>query len=204
MEYMCSLTGKRADELEKELSGLVFRVPDAGGDGPQFVSEDEYLSGNVREKLRVAELAAEADEIYRINVEALEKVQPKELSASEISVRLGTIWIPPGDVEEFMFGLLDTPNYARWNIKVHLAKYTGEWQIEGKSRDKGNVKADNTYGTHRASAYKIIEDTLNLRDTRIFDYVEDEGGKKKAVLNKEETAIAQGKQDLIRDRKSVV
>ena len=198
MEYMCSLTGKRADELEKELSGLVFRVPDAGGDGPQFVSEDEYLSGNVREKLRVAELVAEEDEIYRINVEALEKVQPKELSASEISVRLGTIWIPPGDVEEFMFGLLDTPNYARWNIKVHLAKYTGEWQIEGKSRDKGNVKADNTYGTHRASAYKIIEDTLNLRDTRIFDYVEDEGGKKKAVLNKEETAIAQGKQDLIR------
>ncbi len=198
MEYMCSLTGKNADELEKELSGLIFRIPDVKGKDPQFVSEDEYLSGNVREKLRVAKLAAQADEMYQINVEALEKVQPKELTASEISVRLGTTWIPPGDIEEFMFGLLDTPNYAKWNIKVRLAKYTGEWQIEGKSQDKGNVKANNTYGTHRASAYKIIEDTLNLRDTRIFDYEEDAEGKKKPILNKEETAIAQGKQDLIK------
>ena len=198
MEYMCSLTGKNADELEKELSGLIFRIPDVKGKDPQFVSEDEYLSGNVREKLRVAKLAAQADEMYQINVEALEKVQPKELTASEISVRLGTTWIPPGDIEKFMFGLLDTPNYAQWNIKVRLAKYTGEWQIEGKSQDKGNVKANNTYGTHRASAYKIIEDTLNLRDTRIFDYEVDAEGKKKAMLNKEETAIAQGKQDLIK------
>lgn len=198
MEYMCSLTGKSAEELEKELSGVIFRIPDAKGKEPQFVSEDEYLSGNVREKLKVAELAAQADEVYQTNVEALKKVQPKELTASEISVRLGTIWIPEKDIAEFIFELLDTPNYVRWDIKVHLAKYTGEWQIEGKSRDKGNVKANNTYGTHRASAYKIIEDTLNLRDTRIYDYEVDNTGKKKAILNKEETAIAQGKQDLIK------
>ncbi len=198
MEYMCSLTGKSAEELEKELSGRIFRLPDVNGKEPHFVSEDEYLSGNVREKLKAAELAAQADEIYQTNVEALKKVQPKELTASEISVRLGTIWIPEEDVAEFMFKLLDTPNYARWDIKVYLAKYTGEWKIEGKSQDKGNVKANNTYGTHRASAYKIIEDTLNLRDTRIYDYEVDDDGKKKAVLNKEETAIAQGKQDLIK------
>ena len=198
MEYMCSLTGKSAEELEKELSGVIFRLPDANGKEPQFVTEDEYLSGHVREKLKVAKLAAQTEEMYQVNVAALEKVQPKELTASEISVRLGTTWIPASDFEEFMFELLDTPNYARWNIKVHLAKCTGEWQIEGKSQDKGNVKANNTYGTHRASAYKIIEDTLNLRDVRIFDYVEDAYGKKKAVLNKKETAIAQGKQDLIK------
>ncbi|MCI8792278.1 MAG: N-6 DNA methylase [Eubacterium sp.] len=198
MEYMCSLTGKNADELEKELSGMIFRTPDVIGKEPQFVSEDEYLSGNVREKLKVAKLAAQTDERYQINVAALEKVQPKELTASEISVRLGTTWIPPDDIQEFMFELLDTPNYAKFNMKVRLSKYTGEWQIEGKSQDKGNVKANNTYGTHRASAYKIIEDTLNLRDTRIYDYEVDAEGKKKAILNKEETAIAQGKQDLIK------
>lgn len=198
MEYMCSLTGKNADELEKELSGMIFRTPDVIVKEPQFVSEDEYLSGNVREKLKVAKLAAQTDERYQINVAALEKVQPKELTASEINVRLGTTWIPPEDIEEFMFGLLDTPNYVQWNIKVRMAKYTGEWQVEAKSRDKGNVKANNTYGTHRASAYKIIEDTLNLRDTRIYDYEVDAEGKKKAILNKEETAIAQGKQDLIK------
>ena len=198
MEYMCSLTGKSAEELEKELSGVIFRVPDVKGKEPHFVSEDEYLSGNVREKLKTAELAAQADEAYQSNVEALKKVQPKELTASEISVRLGATWIPESDVEDFMFGLLDTPNYAKWNIKVHLAEYTGEWQVEGKSQDKGNVKANNTYGTHRANAYKIIEDTLNLRDTRIYDYEEGADGKKKAILNKKETAIAQGKQDLIK------
>ena len=198
MEYMCSLTGKSAEEVEKELSGVIFRIPDVKGKEPHFVSEDEYLSGNVREKLKTAELAAQADEVYQSNVEALKKVQPKELTASEISVRLGTTWIPESDVEDFMFGLLDTPNYAKWNIKVHLAEYTGEWQVEGKSQDKGNVKANNTYGTHRANAYKIIEDTLNLRDTRIYDYEEGADGKKKAILNKKETAIAQGKQDLIK------
>ena len=199
MEYMCSLTGKDAAEIERELSGVIFRLPDMRGEGePEFVSEDEYLSGNVRQKLREARLAAQSDPVYESNVEALLKVQPKDLTASEISVRLGTTWIPTQDVEDFMFGLLETPNYARWHMKVQFFQLTGEWQIEGKSNDKGNVKANNTYGTHRASAYKIIEDTLNLRDTRIYDYVEDEEGKKKAILNKKETAIAQGKQDLIK------
>ena len=198
MDYMCSLTGKNAEEIEQELSGVIFRLPDVAGGEPEFVSEDEYLSGNVREKLKEAKLAAAASEVYKVNVEALEKVQPKDLTASEISVRLGATWIPISDVSEFMFQLLDTPNYNRWNIKIHFSKFTGEWNIEGKSNDKGNPKANNAYGTHRVNAYKIIEDTLNLRDTRVYDYIPTEDGKKKAVLNKEETAIAQGKQDLIK------
>ena len=198
MDYMCSLTGKSAEEIEQELSGVIFRLPDVAGGEPKFVSEDEYLSGNVREKLKEAKLAARASEAYQSNVEALEKVQPKDLTASEISVRLGATWIPISDVSEFMFQLLDTPNYNRWNIKIHFSKFTGEWNIEGKSNDKGNPKANNAYGTHRVNAYKIIEDTLNLRDTRVYDYIPTEDGKKKAVLNKEETAIAQGKQDLIK------
>lgn len=198
MDYMCSLTGKSAEEIERELSGVIFRLPNVAGGEPEFVSEDEYLSGNVREKLKEAKLAAAASEVYQTNVEALEKVQPKDLTASEISVRLGATWIPISDVSEFMFQLLDTPNYSRWNIKIHFSKFTGEWNIEGKSNDKGNPKANNAYGTHRVNAYKIIEDTLNLRDTRVYDYIPTEDGKKKAVLNKEETAIAQGKQDLIK------
>ena len=198
MDYMCSLTGKSAEEIEQELSGVIFRLPDVAGGEPMFVSEDEYLSGNVREKLKEAKLAAQASGVYQSNVEALEKVQPKDLTASEISVRLGATWIPISDVSEFMFQLLDTPNYSRWNIKIHFSKFTGEWNIEGKSNDKGNPKANNAYGTHRVNAYKIIEDTLNLRDTRVYDYIPTEDGKKKAVLNKEETAIAQGKQDLIK------
>ncbi|MBR1740839.1 MAG: N-6 DNA methylase [Lachnospiraceae bacterium] len=198
MEYMCSLTGKSAEEIEKELSGAIFRLPDAEGKEPVFVSEDEYLSGNVREKLRVAELAAETSELYRSNVEALKKVQPEDLPASEISVRLGTTWIPEEDISDFIFELLDTPYYTQPKIKVHFSRYTGEWQIEGKSVDKGNMKAVNTYGTDRANAYRIIEDSLNLRDTKIFDYVIDDDGKRKPVLNKKETAIAQGKQDIIK------
>ena len=198
MDYMCSLTGKNAEEIERELSGVIFRLPNVAGGEPEFVSEDEYLSGNVREKLKEAKLAAAASGVYKTNVEALERVQPKDLTASEISVRLGATWIPISDVSEFMFQLLDTPNYSRWNIKIHFSKFTGEWNIEGKSNDKGNPKANNAYGTHRVNAYKIIEDTLNLRDTRVYDYIPTEDGKKKAVLNKEETAIAQGKQDLIK------
>ncbi len=198
MDYMCSLTGKSAEEIERELSGVIFRLPNVSGGEPEFVSEDEYLSGNVREKLKEAKLAVATSEVYKVNVEALEKVQPKDLTASEISVRLGATWIPISDVSEFMFQLLDTPNYNRWNIKIHFSKFTGEWNIEGKSNDKGNPKANNAYGTHRVNAYKIIEDTLNLRDTRVYDYIPTEDGKKKAVLNKEETAIAQGKQDLIK------
>lgn len=198
MPFMAKLTGKTEEELEQELSGVVFRLPESDTENPKYVSEDEYLSGNVREKLKVAELAAQADVRYQVNVTALQKVQPKDLSASEINIRLGTTWLPESDVEDFMFQLLNTPNYMQWRIKVHFSKYTGEWQVEGRSLDKGNVKANNTYGTTRANAYRIIEDTLNLRDVRIYDYVEDEDGKKKAILNKKETAIAQGKQDLIK------
>lgn len=198
MPFMAKLTGKTEEELEQELSGVVFRLPESDTENPKYVSEDEYLSGNVREKLKVAELAAQADVRYQVNVTALQKVQPKDLSASEINIRLGATWLPESDVEDFMFQLLNTPNYMQWKIKVHFSKYTGEWQVEGRSLDKGNVKANNTYGTTRVSAYRIIEDTLNLRDVRIYDYVEDDDGKKKAVLNKKETAIAQGKQDLIK------
>lgn len=198
MPFMAKLTGKTEEELEQELSGVIFRLPESDTENPKYVSEDEYLSGNVREKLKVAELAAQADVRYQVNVTALQKVQPKDLSASEINIRLGTTWLPESDVEDFMFQLLNTPNYMQWKIKVHFSKYTGEWQVEGRSLDKGNVKANNTYGTTRVSAYRIIEDTLNLRDVRIYDYVEDDDRKKKAVLNKKETAIAQGKQDLIK------
>lgn len=198
MPFMAKLTGKTEEELEQELFGVVFRLPESDTENPKYVSEDEYLSGNVREKLKVAELAAQADVRYQVNVTALQKVQPKDLSASEINIRLGATWLPESDVEDFMFQLLNTPNYMQWKIKVHFSKYTGEWQVEGRSLDKGNVKANNTYGTTRVSAYRIIEDTLNLRDVRIYDYVEDDDGKKKAVLNKKETAIAQGKQDLIK------
>lgn len=160
---------------------------------------DEYLSGNVREKLRIAKNSAELyPEDYKVNVEALQKVQPKDLTASEISVRLGATWLPPDDVQEFIFHLLETPRYAQWNIKVHFSPFTSEWNIEGKSYDKGNVRAYNTYGTSRINAYKIIEETLNLKDVRIFDYIEDDEGKKKAVLNKKETAIAQSKQEMIK------
>ena len=199
MEYLCSLTGKSAGEVEEELKGVIFRLPESEGmEQPRFVSEDEYLSGNVRKKLREAKRAAEFSEVYRSNVEALEKVQPKDLTASEISVRLGATWIPESDIADFMFELLQTPNYSQWKIKVHFSRHTGEWNIEGKSMDRGNPRVTNTYGTNRVNAYKIIEDTLNLRDTRVFDYVEDEEGKRKPILNRKETAIAQGKQDLIK------
>ena len=199
MEYLCSLTGKSAGEVEEELKGVIFRLPESEGmEQPRFVSEDEYLSGNVRKKLREAKQAAEISETYRSNVEALEKVQLKDLTASEISVRLGATWIPESDIADFMFELLQTPNYSQWKIKVHFSRHTGEWNIEGKSMDRGNPRVTNTYGTNRVNAYKIIEDTLNLRDTRVFDYVEDEEGKRKPILNRKETAIAQGKQDLIK------
>lgn len=199
MDYLCSLTGKSAGEVEEELKGVIFRLPESEGmEQPRFVSEDEYLSGNVRKKLREAKQAAEISEMYRSNVEALEKVQPKDLTASEISVRLGATWIPESDIADFMFELLQTPNYSQWKIKVHFSRHTGEWNIEGKSMDRGNPRVINTYGTNRVNAYKIIEDTLNLRDTRVFDYMEDEAGKRKPILNRKETAIAQGKQDLIK------
>lgn len=202
MEYMCSLTGKTEQEIYEELKGVIFLNPMYGyGNSAErkYLMADEYLSGNVREKLAWAKKSAEVyPEDYQINVEALEKVQPKDLTASEIFVQLGTTWLPEEIAQQFMYEFLDTPVYARWNIKVHYSKLTGEWNVEGKSYDRGNLKAYNTYGTKRVNAYKIIEDTLNMKDVRVFDYIEDDEGKKKAVLNKKETAIAQSKQELIK------
>ena len=202
MEYMCSLTGKTEEEIYQELKGVIFLNPMygyGGSDEQKYLMADEYLSGNVREKLAWAKKSAEVyPEDYKINVEALEKVQPKDLTASEIFVQLGTTWLPEEIAQQFMYEFLDTPVYARWNIKVHYSKLTGEWNVEGKSYDRSNLKAYNTYGTKRVNAYKIIEDTLNMKDVRVFDYMEDDEGKKKAVLNKKETAIAQSKQELIK------
>ena len=202
MEYMCSLTGKTEEEVYQELKGVIFLNPVygyGGSDEQKYLMADEYLSGNVRKKLAWAKKSAEVyPEYYKINVEALEKVQPKDLTASEIFVQLGTTWLPEEIAQQFMYEFLDTPVYARWNIKVHYSKLTGEWNVEGKSYDRGNLKAYNTYGTKRVNAYKIIEDTLNMKDVRVFDYMEDDEGKKRAILNKKETAIAQSKQELIK------
>ena len=202
MDYMMELSGKSENEIFEDLKGVIFLNPlyEYGNSyEPKYLMADEYLSGNVREKLRITKNSAELyPEDYKVNVEALQKVQPKDLTASEISVRLGATWLPPDDVQEFIFHLLETPRYAQWNIKVHFSPFTSEWNIEGKSYDKGNVRAYNTYGTSRINAYKIIEETLNLKDVRIFDYIEDDEGRKKAVLNKKETAIAQSKQEMIK------
>jgi N12 class adenine-specific DNA methylase/adenine-specific DNA methylase len=202
MDYMSSLTGKTEEELFADLRGVIFLNPMHGYGDPteqKYLPADEYLSGNVREKLQWAKRSAElSPEDYAENVTALEAVQPVDLSASEISVRLGATWLPTEIVEQFMFELFDTPRYCQWNIHVHFSSYTGEWNVEGKSYDRGNVKAYNAYGTSRINGYKIMEETLNLKDVRIFDYVEDENGRKTAILNKKETAIAQGKQELIK------
>lgn len=202
MDYMMELSGKSENEIFEDLKGVIFLNPlyEYGNSyEPKYLTADEYLSGNVRGKLKIAKNSAELyPEDYKVNVEALQKVQPQDLTASEISVRLGATWLPPDDVQEFIFHLLETPRYAQWNIKVHFSPFTSEWNIEGKSYDKGNVRAYNTYGTSRINAYKIIEETLNLKDVRIFDYIEDDEGRKKAVLNKKETAIAQSKQEMIK------
>ena len=202
MPYMMELTGKSEQELFEDLKGVIFMNPmhTSDYDGrPKYLPADEYLSGNVREKLEWARRSAELyPEDYSENVRALEAVQPVDLTASEISVRLGATWLPPEIAEQFMFELFGTPRYCQWNIHVHFSQYTGEWNVEGKSYDRTNVKAYNTYGTSRINGYKIMEETLNLKDVRIFDYIEDENGKKTAVLNKKETAIAQGKQELIK------
>ena len=203
MDYMVQLTGKTEAEIVHDLEGVIFLNPlygFGGNGGEKYLPADEYLSGNVREKLAWAKKSAELSPAdYRANVEALERVQPADLTASEISVRLGATWLPPEIVEQFMFQLLSTPRYCQWNIKVRYSHYTGEWNVEGKAYDRGNVKANSTYGTSRINAYKIIEQTLNLRDVKIFDYFEDASGKKVAVLNRNETAIAQGKQALIKE-----
>lgn len=201
MEYMQSLTGKEENELFNDLKGVIFLNPlyeDNNENLSKYFTADEYLSGNVREKLAIARNSAKVDSHFNINVEALEKVQPEDLTASEISVRLGSTWLPVDIVQQFIYEFLNTPGYAKSSIIVHYSKYTGEWSIDGKSYDRSNVKAYNTYGSARINAYRIIEETLNLKDVRIFDYVEDIDGNRKAVLNKKETAIAQSKQELIK------
>lgn len=201
MEYMQSLTGKEENELFNDLKGVIFLNPlyeENNDNQSKYFTADEYLSGNVREKLAIARNSAKVDSRFSINVEALEKVQPEDLTASEISVRLGSTWLPVDIVQQFIYKFLNTPGYAKSSIIVHYSKYTGEWSIDGKSYDRSNVKAYNTYGSARINAYRIIEETLNLKDVRIFDYVEDIDGNRKAVLNKKETAIAQSKQELIK------
>lgn len=197
LEFMQSLLNIDMDKIIKELEGEIFNVPEYG-EPNHWVTADEYLSGNVREKLKIAEQFAESDDRFQINVKYLKEVQPKDLSASEISVRLGSTWIPSDDIKVFIEYLLNPSWQVSRNINVHYMESTSEWYIDGKNYDKYNVKSYNTYGTSRANAYKIIEDTLNLKDVRIYDYHEDENGKKIAELNKKETAIAQAKQEQIK------
>ena len=200
MDYMSQLTDKDEEALFAELTGVVFLNPDyAEGVNEKYLPADEYLSGNVRQKLAIAQAKAAQNPQYQVNADALAQVQPTDLTASEISVRLGATWLDTGYVRQFIFETLGTPRSVQWGMKVHYSGITGEWRIEGKSKDRGNVKANSTYGTKRINAYEIIEDTLNLKDVRIFDYVYDADGRKTAVLNKKETAIAQSKQELIKE-----
>ena len=202
MDYMSRLTGKDEETLFSDLKGVIFLNPAYTGENDgheKYLPADEYLSGNVRQKLAVAQGKAEQDPQYQINADALAQVQPTDLTASEISVRLGATWLDTEYVRRFIFETLGTPRSAQWSMKVHYSGITGEWRIEGKSKDRGNVKAISTYGTKRINAYEIIETTLNLKDVRIFDYQYDEEGRRIAVLNKKETAIAQSKQELIKD-----
>lgn len=196
LPYMEQLTGKPKEEIIKDLQGVIFRIP--ATEPAQYVTADEYLSGNVRAKLITAEAAAKENPEFAVNAQALRQVIPQDLSAAEISVRLGTTWIPQEDIQRFVMELLTPSSYAGSRIRVRYTPINGDWFIENKSSDYGNVKADSTYGTKRASAYRIIEDTLNLRDTRIFDYVYDENGNKKAVFNAKETTAAQAKQEAIK------
>ena len=196
LPYMEQLTGKPKEEIIKDLQGVIFRIP--ATEPAQYVTADEYLSGNVRAKLITAQAAAKENPEFAVNAQALKQVIPQDLSAAEISVRLGTTWIPQEDIQRFVMELLTPSSYAQSRIRVRYTPINGDWFIENKSSDYGNVKADSTYGTKRASAYRIIEDTLNLRDTRIFDYVYDENGNKKAVFNAKETTAAQAKQEAIK------
>ena len=202
MEYMEQLTGKTSDELASELQGVIFRLPGPVPEGERsaYVTADEYLSGNVRRKLRQAQRAAQQDPAFAINVEALTAAQPKDLHASEIEVRLGATWIDKKYIQQFMYETFNTPNYLQRAIQVNYTSYTAEWQITGKnSVSENNVAAYTTYGTSRANAYKILEDSLNLRDVRIYDTVEDADGKERRVLNAKETTLAAQKQQAIRD-----
>lgn len=201
--FMASLMGgsEKIEQIKHDLAGVIFKDPESGDDPlVGWQTADEYLSGKVREKLKIARRAAERDPVYAINVEALEKVQPKDLTAGEIGVRLGTTWIPEDVIEDFTFELLGTPWQYQHRIHIRYSKVTGEWNVSEKSIDRSNIRSYNTYGTGRINAYKIIEDTLNLRDVRIFDTVQDADGREQRVLNKKETAIAQDKQDLIKQK----
>lgn len=198
LNYMQKLCGIDMDKMIKSLEGIIFNVPEYG-EPNHWVTADEYLSGNVREKLKIAEQFAKEDSSFNINVQKLKEVIPKDLTASEIGVKLGSTWIPPEIIRKFIFELLDTPSYNRWDIHVKYSNITSEWYIDGKSSDRNNVKAYTTYGTSRINAYKIIEQTLNLKDVKIFDTFIDEEGRKQRVLNKKETAIACSKQDSIKE-----
>ena len=200
MAYMEQLTGQTRDELASQLQGAIYRLPESAGDEPCYVTADEYLSGNIRSKLASARLAAEKDEAFQINVTALEKAMPRDLDASEIEVRLGATWIPPRYIQQFMLELLQPPIQARYRLRVAYSSATAEWRIENKSSVPAhNVAAYTTYGTGRASAYRILEDSLNLRDVRIYDTVQDADGKEKRVLNSKETTLAQQKQQAVKD-----
>ncbi len=196
LEYMAGLTGKSQEEIVQELQGVIFQVP--GSEPVRYVAADEYLSGNVREKLKIAEAAAEQDARLSVNVEALRQVIPKDLSAAEITVRLGTTWIPESEIQQFLMDLLTPEGNTAAKLKVHYVPFTNAWFIENKRFDSENVKANSIYGTKRASAYRIIEDTLNLKDTRVFDYEDGKHGNKKATLNGKETMVAQAKQEAIK------
>lgn len=204
MDFMCQLTGKTEQQIFEDLKGVIFLNPMykyGNGNNEKYLTADEYLSGNVREKLDFAKRSAKLyPDDYTVNVEALEKVQPVDLTAAEISVQLGANWIPIKYIEQFMYELLETPVRSQWNIRVNYSEYTGEWNIEGKSGDRGNLNATSTYGTDRMNAYRIIENTLNMRDVRVFDYIEDAEGKRKAVLNQKDTASAQQKQKIIKQK----
>lgn len=202
MPYMAELTELSEEDIANDLKGIIFKNPrsETNDDVESYFNADEYLSGNVRKKLQDAELAARRDpSVYEHNVRALKEVVPKDLDATDIDVRLGATWLPAKDIEKFIFETLDTPGYAKWDIKVHYSAFSANWNVEGKSVDKNNIKANMTYGTDRVNAYKIIEDSLNLRDTRVYDRVTDDEGKVKSVLNKHETMLAGQKQDALKE-----
>ena len=196
LEYMSNLTGKTEEQLIKELEGSIYKDPMLD----KYVTADEYLSGNIREKLKIAQEFSKNNLEYEINVKALESVKIKDLSASEISVRLGATWIPTNYIEQFMFELLETPTYNRKDINVNYSNYTSDWNITGKNIDWKNSRANTTYGTKRINAYQIIEKTLNLKDVQIFDNIINADGKEERKLNAKETAIAQGKQEIIKSK----
>ena len=196
IDYMIELTSMSKEDILNDLKESVFRIPNTD----EYVTADEYLSGNIREKLRIAEEVVKEDEKYKVNVEKLKEVMPRELNASEIGIKLGSTWIPPEYIQEFIFSLLEPSSYARDYIRVSYSEYTSNWNISGKTRDWNNVKVNSTYGTKNANAYRIIEDTLNLRDTKIYKKITDGEGREKSVLDGQATAIAQSKQDLVKEK----